>query len=177
MRGHTARGQAEKPLIPLSSFPEPALRKVVRPVPPAPGAPSVDPATGRLISPIVAAGLCVKPRGMLTSARVAKVDVLKSELSDFAEMRGLAMRFRGILRSEKAGKLGLWVKDAQQSDLYAMQRFARTQRRDIDAVRSAITEQSRDDQTEGQINRLKTMKRAMYGRAGPELLRARELPV
>jgi transposase len=31
-------------------------------------------------------------------------------------------------------------------------------------------------QTEGQINRLKTLKRAMYGRAGAELLRARMLP-
>jgi hypothetical protein len=31
-------------------------------------------------------------------------------------------------------------------------------------------------QAEGQINRLKTLKRAMYGRAGVELLRARMLP-
>jgi transposase len=32
-------------------------------------------------------------------------------------------------------------------------------------------------QTEGQINRLKTPKRAMYGRAGVELLRARMMPL
>ena len=32
-------------------------------------------------------------------------------------------------------------------------------------------------QTEGQINRLKALKLAMYGRAGPELLRARLLPL
>ncbi|EHK78812.1 transposase [Sinorhizobium meliloti CCNWSX0020] len=32
-------------------------------------------------------------------------------------------------------------------------------------------------QAEGQINRLKTIKRAIYGRAGPELLRARVLPL
>jgi transposase len=101
--------------------------------------------------------------------------VLKSELPDFTVMRGLAMRFRGILRSENAGKLGIWIKDAQQSGLHAMQRFARTLRRDIDAVRNSITEQWSNGQTEGQINRLKTMKRAMYGRAGPELLRARML--
>jgi transposase len=58
-----------------------------------------------------------------------------------------------------------------------MQRLARTLRRDIDAVRNAITEQWSSGQTEGQINRLKTLKRAMYGRAGPELLRARMLPL
>jgi transposase len=74
-------------------------------------------------------------------------------------------------------KLAAWLKDAQQSGLYAMQRFARTLRRDIDAVRNAITEHWSNGQTEGQINRLKTLKRAMYGRAGPELLHARLLPL
>jgi len=152
-------------------------RKVARPAPPVPRAPSVDPAIGRSSSPIVAAALCVKPRGTLTSAQAAKIDALKSEWPDFAEMRGLAMRFRGILRSENAGKLGTWLKDAQRSSLYAMQRFARTLRRDIDAVRNAITEQWSNGQTKGQINRLKTLKRAMYGRAGPEHLRARMLLV
>ena len=67
--------------------------------------------------------------------------------------------------------------DAQQSGIYAMQRFARTLRRDIDAVKNAVTECWSNGQTEGQINRLKTLKRAMYGRAGAELLRARMLPL
>ena len=46
-----------------------------------------------------------------------------------------------------------------------MQRFVRTLRRDIDAARNAVTESWSNGQTEGQINRLKTLKRAMYGRA------------
>jgi transposase len=58
-----------------------------------------------------------------------------------------------------------------------MQGLARTLRRDIDAVRNAITEQWSNGQTEGQINHLTTVKRAMCGRAGPELLRARMLPL
>jgi len=155
----------------------PTLRHALRPALPAPGAQPVDPATGRTISPIVAAALCVKPRGLLTSAQAAKVDALKSEWPEFAAMRRLAMRFRGILRSKNVGKLDTWLKDAQHSGLYAMQRFAHTLRRDIDAVRNAITEPWGNGQTEGQINRLKTLKRAMYGRAGPELLRARMLPL
>lgn len=138
---------------------------------------SVDSTTGRLISPIVAAALCVKPRGLLTIAQAAKVDTLKSEWSDFAAMRRLAMRFRGIVRSKSTGKLCTWLRDAQQSGLYAMQRFACTMHRDIDAVRNGITELWSNGQTEGQINRLKTLKRAMYGRAGPELLRARMVPL
>ena len=86
------------------------------------------------------------------------------------------MRFRGILRSKDIQKFGVWLDDAQQSGIYAMQRFARTVRRDLDAVTNALTESWSNGQTEGQINRLKILKRAMYGRTGPELLRARMLP-
>jgi hypothetical protein len=46
-------------------------------------------------------------------------------------------------------------------------------RRDLGTVTNALTEGWSNGQTEGQINRLKTLKRAMYGRAGAELLRAR----
>lgn len=55
-------------------------------------------------------------------------------------------------------------------------RFARVLGRDIDAVRNAIEQLWSNGQVEGPINRLKTLKRAMYGRAGVELLRARMLP-
>jgi transposase len=85
------------------------------------------------------------------------------------------MRFRGVFQGKDSDKLGVWLKDAQQSGIYAMQRCARTLRRDSDAVKNAIIEGWSNDQTAGQINRLKTLKRAMYGRAGAELLRARML--
>ena len=49
--------------------------------------------------------------------------------------------------------------------------------RELDAVYNAIELPWSNGQAEGQINRLKTIKRAMYGRAGPELLRARMLPL
>jgi transposase len=137
----------------------------------------VDPATGWTITPIVAASLCIKPRGLLTPNQAAKVDALKTASPEFTAMRRLAMRFRGILRTRDVKKFGLWLDDAQQSGIYAMQRFARTVRRDLDAVTNALTEEWSNGQTEGHINRLKTLKRAMYGRAGAELLRARMLPL
>jgi transposase len=116
-------------------------KRMARPVPWAPKAHHVAPATGRLISPIVAAALCIKPRGLLINNQAAKVDALKSEWPEFAAMRRFAMRFRGILWSKDAAKLRVWLNDAHQSGLYAMQRFARTLRRDIDAVRNAVREQ------------------------------------
>ena len=42
----------------------------------------------------------MKPRGQLTPAQAAKVAALKDASPDFVIMRGLAMRFRGILRSK-----------------------------------------------------------------------------
>ena len=58
-----------------------------------------------------------------------------------------------------------------------MQRFARKVRQDIGAVTNALTQPWSSGQVEGQINRLKALKRSMFGRAGAELLRARILPI
>lgn len=138
---------------------------------------AVDPATGWLISPIVAASLCIKPRATFAAGQAAKVDALKVASPEFAVMRALAMRFRGLLRGSDIGKLDVWLDDAQASGIYAIERFVRTLRQDLTAVRNAITEIWSNGQVEGQINRLKTLKRAMYGRANVEMLRARMLPL
>jgi len=139
--------------------------------------PAIDPATGRRISPLTAAALCVKPRGQMTPRQICIVDALKAESKDFAVMRQLAMRFRGLFRGGSLAKLDEWVWDAISCSIYAMRRFAKTLRQDIDAVQNAVLEPWSNGQTEGQINRLKTLKRSMYGRASTELLRARMLPL
>jgi transposase len=85
--------------------------------------------------------------------------------------------FAALFQGKDTDKLDVWLDDAQQSGIYAMQRFARTLRRNIDAVKNAVTECWSNGETEGRINRLKTLKRATYGRAGAELLRARMFPL
>ena len=87
------------------------------------------------------------------------------------------MRFRGLLRGDDPGKLDRWLRDARRPGVRSMQQFARTVSRDIEAIRHAIAEPWSSGEAEGQINRLKTLKRAMYGRAGIELLKARRLPL
>ena len=130
----------------------------------------IDPLTGHLVSPIVAAALCVKPRGLLTDAQAAKVDAFKTISPTFATMRALAMRFRGILHGGDVEKLTVWLHDADRSTHYSICCFVHTLRHDLAAVHNAITETWSNGQTEGQINRLKMLKRAMYGRAGVDLL-------
>jgi hypothetical protein len=132
--------------------------------------------TGHLVSPIIAAALCVKPRGLLADARWQKSMHSKQYLPNSPRC-ALAMRFRGILRGGDVDKLAAWLHDADRSAHYGIHRFVHTLRHDLAAVRNAITETRSSGQTEGQINRLKTVKRAMYGRAGVDLLRARMIPL
>ncbi len=134
-----------------------------------------DPTSGRPLSPLTAAALCIRPRSLLT-ARQAAVDALKAASPELVIMRQLAMRFRGPLRRGKDEALGRWLNEVHHCGIYAMARFACTLQQDLDAVRNALAQPWSNGQTEGQINRLKTLKRTMYGRAGIELLRARMLP-
>ncbi len=66
-----------------------------------------------------------------------------------------------------------WINDAIHSGLAFLARFARVLRVDLEVICNAIDLSWSNGQAEGQINRLKTIKRAMFGRAGPELLKAR----
>ena len=58
-----------------------------------------------------------------------------------------------------------------------MNRFVRKLNHDLAAVKNALRESWSNGPVEGHINRLKTLKRQMYGRAGFELVRARLLPM
>ena len=65
---------------------------------------------------------------------------------------------------------------AKHSEFGAVVRFAYGLQKDISAVAAAVDTSWSTGQVEGQINRLKAIKRQVYGRAGFELLRARVLP-
>jgi transposase len=136
-----------------------------------------DPLTGHLISPITAAALCIKPSGLLSPAQQLKVAALKAASDEFSIMRQLAMRFRGLLKSKDATGLPQWLRDAKASRLHTMVRYARVIARDLPATANAIEMPWSNGQTEGQVNRLKMLKRQMYGRAGVALLKARMLPL
>jgi transposase len=131
---------------------------------------------GHHVSSRVAAALLVKPRPLLTPAQAQKVDGLKKSCPAFALMRSLAMQFRGILRSGTAEGLTKWIAKAKNCGIYSLKRFAKTLRRDWNAVKNSLKESFSNGPVEGHINRLKMLKRQMYGRAGFELLRARLLP-
>jgi Transposase len=116
-----------------------------------------------------------KPRPLLTGWQAAKVDALKKACPVFARMRSLVMSFRGILQAGTVRTLARWMKKAVGSGIYGMKRFVRKLNHDLAAVKNALRESWSNGPVEGHINRLKTLKRQMSGRAGFELLRARLL--
>jgi transposase len=95
---------------------------------------------------------------------------------DLAHAGRLAARFAALVRNapDKSGgpALDAWVVSARGTALDA---FARGIERDRNAVAAALSEPWSTGPVEGQINRLKLLKRSMYGRANDSLLRSRVL--
>jgi transposase len=82
-----------------------------------------------------------------------------------------------LLRHPNGTKLDRWLDDAEECGIPAVVNFAKTLMIDIQVVRNAVIERWSNGQTEGQINRVKTLKRAMFSRANTELLTARLFPL
>ena len=90
------------------------------------------------------------PKLAAVPRQIVNVDALKAASAEFTTMRGLAMRFRGLLRGRSVEKLDVWLPDARRSGIYGMQRFARALRHDIEAVRNAVLEPWSNGQTDQQ---------------------------
>jgi len=88
---------------------------------------------------------------------------------------GLAQAFARMIRAKKASALEAWLEEAAQSGVPELRTFAAGIRRDQAAVLAALTYKWSQGPVEGQIHRLKLLKRQAYGRAGFDLLRHRVL--
>ena len=94
---------------------------------------------------------------------------------ELAAVQELAGRFARIMREGEEGELGSWLEEAEGSSLSEIRTFARGVRQDEAAIRAAVALPYSNGQVEGQVNRLKLIKRSMYGRASFGLLRQRVL--
>lgn len=89
----------------------------------------------------------------------------------------LAREFNRMVKERQAAALAGWLDEAEHSGLPEFEGFAAGLRRDHEPVIAALSCAWSNGQTEGQINRLKLIKRQMFGRANFDLLRARVLHV
>jgi transposase len=92
-----------------------------------------------------------------------------------AEAQILAREFNRILKQRDQAAFPGWMERASQSRIPEMKSLAAGIERDRAAVVAALAYEWSNGTTEGHINRLKTLKRAMYGRAKFDLLRIKVL--
>lgn len=116
------------------------------------------------------ARLLTAGRDHLSKADAVRVARIEAEAPALTQAQILTDRFTDMVRNAHKDALDAWLKEAEESLLGA---FARGLRQDQAAVAAALREPWSNGQTEGQINRLNTIKRQMYGRANIDLLRAR----
>lgn len=94
---------------------------------------------------------------------------------DLAEALMLAQSFIEVVRERQTDTLLLWLGQAKESSVAELRQFAQGIERDQMAVEAALKRSESQGQVEGQINKLKFIKRSMFGRAGFDLLRSRIL--
>ena len=87
----------------------------------------------------------------------------------------LAQDFMQMLRRRQGQRLDVWLDQVRASHIPELQRFVRSIQRDKDAVLAGLTEPWSNGVVEGNSNKLKLIKRMMFGRAGFALLRQRVL--
>lgn len=88
---------------------------------------------------------------------------------------GLINKFRTMVREKRSGKYEEWLQEVKNQSLTEFENFAKGLKKDNEAVKNALSEKWSSGQVEGQVNRLRFIKRQMYGRANFDLLKARAL--
>jgi transposase len=85
----------------------------------------------------------------------------------------LTQSFLNLVRQRLPEQLDDWLTAAKGSSIKAFQGFSKGLKEDYDAVKAGVTLEISNGQVEGQNNRLKMLKRQMFGRAGLDLLAKR----
>jgi transposase len=126
-------------------------------------------------SPRQTGWLLTKAETELSSREVCYLTTLKRLCPQIAEAQHLVMTFHALLDERVAARLDGWLEQSEQSGIVEFVRFAHRLRYDYAAVSAAFCYPWSQGPVEGHINRLKLLKRQMYGRAGFALLRQRML--
>ena len=103
----------------------------------------------------------------------ARLDKIRAASPALTTALDLADEFKSLIRKQSSGTLKEWLSRAEGSPCDEVRHFAEGIRRDESAVNAAITLPWSNGPVEGHVNRLKSIKRQMFGRAGFALLKAR----
>ena len=127
----------------------------------------------RRYSPRQAAFLFIRQPDELSERQQADLEVMLAENPQFNQWRDLAQQFMSLLRERDLDAFDAWLTDVAKHGSGSMKRFASGLRSDYAEVAAALTYVWSNGPTEGYINKLKLIKRQMFGRAKLDLLRKR----
>ncbi len=126
-------------------------------------------------SPRQTVWLLLQPTETLTAAERTYVLHLQQHCPDVLVAQALVAEFATVLKEHEVDGLYAWLHRAEECGIAEFCTLARGMWLDRSAVEAAVATEWSNGQTEGQVNRLKVLKRAMYGRAKFDLLRQRML--
>jgi transposase len=125
------------------------------------------------LTPRRATWLVLRREAKCTEAEVQQLTQLQAQSAEVAEAIDLTQDFAQLVRQRQPDALDPWLQRATTSALEAMQRFATGLLEDYAAVKAGVTLPWSTGPVEGHINRLKMLKRQMFGRARLDLLSRR----
>jgi transposase len=147
----------------------PGHRRARQPLP-AVAEPACQPLTPRR-----ATWLVLRRETQRTEAEAQQLTQLQAQSPAVAEAIDLAQDFAALVRQRQPVQLDPWLKRATTSAVDAVRRFATGLYEDYEAVKAGVTLPWSSGPVEGHINRLKMLKRQMFGRARLDLLSRRFL--
>ncbi len=119
--------------------------------------------------------LLVRPAGERQPEETIYLELLTQADAEVAQAVTLTNAFLAMIHGQHREHLSGWIAAARVSGIGPLRRFAQGLLTDFTAVLAGLTLPVNNGQLEGQINRLKMIKREMYGRANFDLLRRRVL--
>jgi transposase len=125
------------------------------------------------LTPRRATWLVLRREEQRTEAETHQLAQLRAQQAEVAEAVDLAEDFATLVRQRQPAQLDPWLQRATTSPLEALQRFAKGLYEDYEAVKAGVTLPWSTGPVEGHINRLKMLKRQMFGRAHLDLLSRR----
>jgi len=146
----------------------PPRRQGLRQTLPVVAEPAAHPLTPRRATWLVLRRAVQRPE-----AEAQQLTQLRAQSAEAAEAIDLAQDFATLVRQRQPAQLNPWLQRATTSALEALRRFATGLRDDYAAVKAGVTLPWSNGPVEGHINRLKMLKRQMFGRAHLDLLHRR----
>lgn len=100
---------------------------------------------------------------------------VNTKYPEFINIVNLVRQFKQILKNKNANELDSWIETANNLKIREVNSFANGINRDFTAVKNAIIYDYNNGLAEGSVNKLKVIKRIMYGRCNFEILRTKVL--